>query len=95
MGAKLCTDRIRITFAFVAAVIVLLTNSSWVQVLTITLGALAGWKLIRAEAPPKGLKCLRGFRTEPNRSVLWRSLFFAFCRASSCRRQTGRMAAAV
>src|ERR1700731_1663099 len=53
MATKLCTDRTRISFAFVAAVIVLLTNSSWVQVLTIALGALAGWKLIRAEAPPE------------------------------------------
>jgi chromate transporter len=53
MATKLCTDRTRITFAFVAAVIILLTNSSWIQVLTIALGALAGWKLIRAEAPPE------------------------------------------
>jgi chromate transporter len=53
MATRLCTDRTRISFAFVAAVIILLTNSSWVQVLTIALGALAGWKLIRAEGPPK------------------------------------------
>jgi|ERR1700722_16117223 len=53
MATRLCTDRTRISFAFVAAVTILLTNSSWVQVLTIALGALAGWKLIRAEAPPE------------------------------------------
>jgi chromate transporter len=53
MATRLCTDRTRISFAFVAAVIILLTNSSWVQVLTIALGALAGWKLIRVEAPPE------------------------------------------
>ena len=59
MAIKLCTDRTRISFAFVAAVIVLLTNSSWVQVLTIALGALAGWKLIRAEAPPESSEMFR------------------------------------
>ena len=51
MATKLCTDRTRISFAFVAAVVILLTNNSWIQVLTIALGALAGWKLIPAEAP--------------------------------------------
>jgi chromate transport protein ChrA len=65
MATKLCTDRTRITFAFVAAVIILLTNSSWVQVLTITLGALAGWKLIRAEAPPERSEM---FTRLPNRA---------------------------
>jgi chromate transporter len=53
MATRLCTDRTRISFAFVAAVIILLTNSSWIQVLTIALGALAGWKLIRVSAPPE------------------------------------------
>jgi chromate transporter len=33
MAIKLCTDRIRISFAFVAAVIILLTNSFWVRCL--------------------------------------------------------------
>jgi chromate transporter len=74
---KLCTDRTRITFAFVAAVIILLTNSSWVQVLTITLGALAGWKLIRAEAPPERSKM---FTRLPNRAQSISSLAaFGFC----------------
>jgi chromate transporter len=53
MATRLCTDRTRISFAFVAAVIILLTNNSWVQVLTIALGALAGWKLIRINPPPE------------------------------------------
>ena len=53
MATKLCTDRTRITFAFGAAVVVILTNNSWVQVLTIAAGALAGWKLIRTDAPPE------------------------------------------
>ena len=96
MATRLCTDRTRISFAFVAAVIILLTNSSWVQVLTIALGALAGWKLIRAEAPPeKALKCLLGYPTGyRNVATLVRSHVVCLLpanRASSCRRQTGRM----
>src|SRR6266436_4577937 len=50
MATKLCTDRIRMSFAFAAAVIILLTNNAWMQVLTIALGALAGSKLIHAES---------------------------------------------
>ena len=42
MAIKLCTDRTRTSFAFVAAIVILLTNNSWVQVLTIAVGALAG-----------------------------------------------------
>jgi chromate transporter len=53
MATKLCTDRTRMSFAFLAAAIILLTNNSWIQVFLIALGALAGWKLIRAEAAPK------------------------------------------
>src|SRR6266478_172592 len=77
MATKLCTDRTRISFAFVAAVIILLTKSSWVQVLTIALGALAGWKLIRAEAPPERSEM---FTRLPNRIQSISSLaIFAFC----------------
>jgi chromate transporter len=53
LATKLCTDHIRTSFAFVAAVIILLTNNSWVQVLTIAVGALASWKLIRVTVPPE------------------------------------------
>jgi chromate transporter len=77
MATRLCTDRIRISFAFAAAVIILLTNSSWIQVLTIALGALAGWKLIRAEAPPQKSET---FTRLPNRVQSITSLsIFAFC----------------
>jgi chromate transporter len=77
MATRLCTDRTRISFAFVAAVIILLTNSSWVQVLTIALGALAGWKLIRAEAPPERSEM---FTRLPNRIQSVGSMaVFAFC----------------
>jgi chromate transporter len=50
MATKLCTDRTRIIFAFAAAIIILLTSNAWMQVLTIALGALAGWKLIHIES---------------------------------------------
>jgi chromate transporter len=77
MATKLCTDRTRNSFAFVAAAINLLTNNSWIQVLTIALGALAGWKLIRAEAPPERSEMLTGL---PNRVQSISSLaVFAFC----------------
>jgi chromate transporter len=50
MATKLCTDRLRISFAVVAAVIVLLTNNSWIQVIVIALGSIVGWRLIKAES---------------------------------------------
>jgi len=77
MAVTLCPDRLRISFALIAAVAILATNSAWVQILAIGLGALAGWKLIRME--PK---------TEPAQSLpllpgRWVSVFsltlFLFC----------------
>ena len=50
MATKLCTDRLRVSFAVVAAVIILLTNNSWVQVIVIALGSIAGWRFIKAES---------------------------------------------
>ena len=77
MATKLCTDRTRLSFAFVAAVIILLTNSSWVQVSTIALGAMAGWKLIRAEMLTEKSET---FTRLPNRVQSITSLaIFAFC----------------
>jgi chromate transporter len=77
MATRLCTDRTRITFAIVAAVVVLLTNNSWVQVLTIAVGALAGWKLIRADAPAEKPEV---FSRLPNRAQSITSLtIFACC----------------
>jgi chromate transporter len=49
MATKLCVDRRRISFAIAAAVVILLSANSWIQVLTIGAGALAGWKLIKSE----------------------------------------------
>jgi chromate transporter len=77
MATRLCTDKIRISFAFVAAVIILLTNNSWVQVLTIAVGALAGWRLIRVTAPPEKPEL---FTRLPNRVESTAALaVFAFC----------------
>jgi chromate transporter len=77
MATRLCTDKIRISFAFVAAVIILLTNNSWVQVLTIAVGALAGWRLIQVTAPPEKPEL---FTRLPNRVESTAALaVFAFC----------------
>ena len=74
MATKLCTDRTRITFAFAAAVIILLTNNAWMQVLTIALGALAGWKFIPTESTGGGSERFTRF---PNRfqSIVSLTLF--------------------
>src|SRR6266446_7660269 len=74
MATKLCTDRTRVTFAFAAAVIILLTNSAWMQVLTIALGALAGWKFIPTESTDGGSEQFTRF---PNRfqSIVSLTLF--------------------
>jgi chromate transporter len=77
MATKLCTDRIRITLAFAAAVVILLTNNAWTQVLAIAFGALAGWKWIRTE-PAVGPS--EPFARFPNRLQSIVSLaVFAFC----------------
>jgi chromate transporter len=76
MATRLCPDRMRITFALVTAVIILLTNNSWIQVLTIAVGALVGWKLIRANAPPEKTEV---FTRLPNRTESVAALvIFAF-----------------
>src|SRR6266446_381861 len=74
MATKLCTDRTRVTFAFAAAVIILLTNSAWMQVLTIALGAVAGWKFIPTESTGGGSERFTRF---PNRfqSIVSLTLF--------------------
>src|SRR5262249_32438475 len=77
MSTKLCTDRLRISFAVVAAVVILLVNNAWVQILAIGLGALAGWKLIPTEA---NAEPAQSFAFLPGRRVSVFSLaLFAFC----------------
>jgi chromate transporter len=74
MATKLCTDRIRISFAVVATVVILRSNSPWVQVLAIGLGALAGWRLIRTEAAPgiaEPFPFLPGWRVSVSSFVLF------------------------
>jgi chromate transporter len=76
MATKLCTDRLRISFAVVAAVIVLLTNNSWIQVIVIALGSIVGWRLIKAEDNPAAQQ----FGFLPSRQLAIFSLtLFAFC----------------
>jgi len=77
MAKRLCTDRTRVTFALVAAIVILLINNSWVQVLTIAVGAFAGWKLIRTDAPAEKPEV---FTRLPNRVQSITALaIFAFC----------------
>ena len=77
MAIKLCTDRLRITFATVAAVAVLMANNSLIQVLIIGLGGLAGWKLL----PEKGAtETGESFELLPShRLSFFSSALFAFC----------------
>ena len=76
MATKLCTDRLRISFAVLAAVIVLLTNNSWIQVIVIALGSIVGWRLIKAEGNPAAQQ----FGFLPSRQLAIFSLaLFAFC----------------
>jgi chromate transporter len=58
MATSLCPDRLRASFALVAAVAILVTNTAWVQILAIGLGALAGWKLIRTEPKTEAAQSL-------------------------------------
>jgi chromate transporter len=77
MATKLCTDRLRISFAVVAAVIVLLTNNSWIQVIVIVLGSILGWRLIKAES---NRPATQEFGFLPGRRLSIFSLtLFAFC----------------
>jgi len=77
MATKLCTDRLRISFAVVAAVIVLLTNNSWIQVIVIALGSMLGWRLIKAEG---NRPAAQEFGFLPSRQLAIFSLtLFALC----------------
>ncbi len=77
MATKLCTDRLRITFATVAAVAVLMANNSLIQVLVIGLGGLAGWKLL---AEKVATETGESFELLPSHRLSFFSLaLFAFC----------------
>ena len=77
MATKLCTDRLRISFAVVAAVIVLLTNNSWIQVIVIVLGSIAGRRLIKGEPNPSATQEF-GFLPSRRLSIFSLALF-ALC----------------
>ncbi len=77
MATKLCTDRLRVTFAVLAAVVVLLANNSWIQILVIGLGGVAGWKLLSTKA---ATETAEPFPLLPSRRLAFFSLaLFAFC----------------
>jgi chromate transporter len=77
MATKLCIDRLRVTFAVLAAVVVLLANNSWIQILVIGLGGLAGWKLLSTKA---ATETAEPFPLLPSRRLAFFSLaLFAFC----------------
>jgi chromate transporter len=77
MAIKLCTDRPRVTFAILAAVVVLLANNSWIQILVIGLGGLAGWKLLSTKTDTATGE---PFALLPSRRLSFLSLaLFAFC----------------
>ena len=75
MGRQLCPDRIRIGFAMVAAVAVLARPGPLVQIATIALGGLAGWRLLRAAGNGSGEHV--DFRIGRRSSAIAWVLFFA------------------
>jgi chromate transporter len=77
MATKLCTDRLRIGFAVTATVLVLFVNNSWIQVVAILLGSLAGWVWIRAQGNPEAAES-SGFLPSRQLSIFSLALF-AFC----------------
>lgn len=52
MGAKLCTDRARVTLCLAAAAGTLIVPGAFGQVAVLALGALAGWRIYRGVAAP-------------------------------------------
>src|SRR3989304_3420812 len=52
MGRQLCPDRLRASFAILAALLVLMSSSALAQVGAIILGGIAGWRLLPATTIP-------------------------------------------
>ena len=75
MGRQLCPDRMRIGFAVVAAVAVLARPGPLVQIATIALGGLAGWRLLHAAGNGSGEHV--DFRIGRRSSAIAWVLFFA------------------
>ena len=50
MGRQLCPDRLRASFAILAALLVLISSSALAQIGAIVLGGVAGWRLLPAAA---------------------------------------------
>lgn len=64
MATKLCPDRLRASFALVAAILLLLSPFAWLQIIVIAAAGLAGWRLLpvtETKPPaPTGLRFPRG-----------------------------------
>ncbi len=75
MGRQFCGDRLRASFAMLAAVAVLLWTSAWAQMAVIALGALAGWRLLPAARADSVAHA--DFRISRKVSALAWILFFA------------------
>ena len=54
MGRQLCPDRMRASFAIVAAIVVLAVPGALMQVAAIVLGGIAGWRLLQAAGDGPG-----------------------------------------
>ena len=52
MGRQLCPDRVRASFAILAALMVLMWSSALAQIGAIVLGAIAGWRMLPGAATP-------------------------------------------
>jgi len=52
MGRQLCPDRLRASFAILAALLVLTWTSALAQIAAIALGAIAGWRLLPGATTP-------------------------------------------
>jgi chromate transporter len=52
MGRNLCPDRLRASFAILAALLILAWSSAIAQIAAIVIGAIAGWRLLPGAATP-------------------------------------------
>ncbi|MGB9740059.1 MAG: chromate efflux transporter [Chloroflexus sp.] len=51
MGQRLCPDRLRVSMAILAALVLLIWSDALVQLVVIGLGGLVGWRLLRLPVP--------------------------------------------
>ncbi len=75
MTRSLCPDRVRASIALMAAVIVLSSTSSAMQIAVILLGAMAGWAFARAPVPQRGSAALAFPVSRTAGVVAWMGFF--------------------